>query len=217
MKEGTYAITNVSQLKENADSLEIYLIENYDIDYEDYFYSVSLNNIKKGTQFNRYYVTEIITHIICPFISDKKSTSYSKKVWAAFHFSEEMGDTYDYDSPEVLAKEKEHIKILQEKKPIKFFRESRYIQYVDLLEEKLNNDMNILKTNVILEADFDPYEAYNGYQYLLISILIFIGGNLFLFIVLLFKDVDEQEIKEKFLFKSMQPGYPSRYNKLHYF
>ena len=200
-----YKIKSSSLIKNIKDSTELYEIEKYYIRYDDYYYKVELEDVERGGRWSRHYETEMITYIICPILDNnsKLYTNKSQKLWVGFQFSKQFSNQYKSDSPIISQTEKEHLMKFNDQSHIYYFEETKDDNFYDLVLGKVKNDTTLLKNVKVLKANFEEYEPYDGFKYLLISAYILLGGNLFVFIAIFFAEINEDE-RNKILSKNLR-------------
>jgi len=178
----SYSISNINELRNLHDSMEVYTIEYYNIVYDEYFYTEGVEDINIGTSKNPHYVTEAYTYVICPVLINF-STEYDlkkQKVWIGFYVSNIFKDLYDHESQVIKDALYENLTKLHGQEDIIYFTETHNEVYTSLIKEKLENNSIPYEDTIVLEAHYTPYIPYNGYEYAVIALCCFIGGNVFL-------------------------------------
>lgn len=198
----SYTISNINELRNLHDSMEVYTIEYYNIIYDEFFYTEGVEDINIGTSKRPQYITEAYTYVVCPVVVNFSTECdlRTQKVWIGFYVSNKFKFLYDHNSQVVKDALYENLTKLHAQENIIYFTETHDETYKSLIKEKLENNSIPYTDAIVLEAHYTPYIPYDGYKYGLIALCCFLGGNLFMIFTMLSVGIDAEK-KEKLLTK----------------
>lgn len=190
MKRQLIKIERITDLRDHKDSTDEFLIKKYTVAYGYYSYTYEVTRRDRGSKHNHHYVTQLTTHFICPLLYDDYAIFQedSQKYWVGFKYEKDLPDGLEHNDPIVLAEVENHHNKLREEDSIRYFDETDDNIFAYLVGQRIHN--NILRNQVVIvEAHLENHEPYNGYNGLLYAMYVWLGSNLFMFLVLLQYDL----------------------------
>lgn len=198
VKIRAYTISNINELRNLHDSMEVYTIEYYNIVYDEYFYTEGVEDINIGSSKHPHYVTEAYTYAVCPVLVNFSTECDLKtqKVWIGFYVSNKFKYVYDHSSQIVKDALYENLTKLHAQEDIIYFTETHDETYKNLIKEKMENNSIPYTDAIVLEAHYKQYVPYDGYKYALIALCCFLAGNVFMIFTMLSVGINAEKKKK---------------------